>query len=1178
MQVSANTLAQKLTLKKNDVTLGKLVLEIRKQTGYDVFFENTKLKSSAKFNANFNQTPLAQVMDQIVAPTGLTYVISDKTVIIKEKGIFDKVLNLFSKADIHGTVLDSLGSPLAGANIKVKNANTSVYTSQRGEFNLSNIPPGSVLIVSYVGYLTREVTVTAENSDNLQIRLMNDVGKLAEVSVVSTGYQTIAKERSAGSFSKVDMDVVSNRTTSMNILQSLDGLVPGLVVNNIPGRSQLLIRGLSTTGGTTGVGTTSQPLYVVDGLALPKVDNNDNIPDIVLGLNPQDVESITVLKDATAASIWGARASNGVIVIKTKSGKLNSKLKVNYNGFVNFQGKPDLDYANLLTPRQFVETGTEIFNLPGYLPQYPYASVAALNGGGISPLELIMYNRSRNLITDAQQSRQLDSLAGMDNRGQIKDLLYRDALLSNHTLSLSGGGDKYSFYGSSSYTHTLNVTPGDKNENVKINIRQDFKASKYVSLYLITDVANSTGARKRYPSPSLLNSDLIDYYFTPYQMFRDANGNNLSIPFLTNQSNEVLANAQARSRINLDYNPLNEYENGGYNKSNGLLARLNSGLKVDIFKGLTFDGTYGYIKGKNSLKDFDTQQSYTVRREVVTFAVAADPTIVPKYYLPSTGGRLNNINIDQHKWDIRNQLNYDNTFGKHQITLLAGQEAQEQFSTSAQNRVRGFDETLLTSPAVDYATIASLVQGTILPNLSTIGSSLINDTFATSETTTRFTSYYANMAYTFDRKYVLNGSWRIDQSNLFGKDKSAQNKPIWSAGAKWNISNEEFMRPVSWVQNLALRMTYGLTGNSPEVGVAASSDITRPSGSPFFPGSIGMTIVTPGNPLLSWESTKTFNAGVDFAVLQGRVSGAVDVYTKKTTDLLGLVYPNSLTGFPTGIVGNQGDITNKGVEISISSINVRTSDFSWSTNWIFAHNKSNIDKYTVTTPITTGAQMVLQSAREGYPAYTLFAYKYGGLDNTGAPQAILADGTVTKARLGTKPEDIVYMGTLQPVWNGGFANNFQYKNIRLSANIIYNMGHVMRRQRNLTYGGQFRRNVSVDFLDRWKVPGDETRTNIPAYLLNADPNAVAGTFNTDYFTFGDVNVVSASFVKLRDVTLFYDLPKLLANKIGTQGITLRAQLSNVMLWKANKFGIDPEFQGYMPTNQNTISLGANISF
>lgn len=1176
MQVSASTLGQSISLNTRNASLSSIIKEIRQQSGYDFFFNKELIQKAKPVTLNVKNAGIEEVLDKCLQGQPLTYKIENRVVMLKEKsaGFLESIQDFLAvPVTVEGHVIDSAGTALAGATVRVKNSKISAITNIDGQFRLSNIEAGMTLEISYIGYLSRQIVVTRENASGLNIILRVDANKLQEVAVVTTGYQTLSKERSAGSFVKVDMDVVANRTTSMNVLQSLDGLVPGLVVNNVPNRSQLMIRGLSTTGGISGTGTTSQPLYVVDGLAMPKIDATDNLPDMILGINPQDIESITVLKDATAASIWGARASNGVIVIKTKSGRLNSKLRVNYSGFVNFQGKPDLDYNNLLSPRQFVETGKEIFNTPGYLQQYPYTTVSALNGGGITPLEQILYNTGKR--TDSQVAYSIDSLANLDNRGQIKDFFYRNAMLSNQTLSVSGGADKYAFYGSTSYTNTLSYKPGEKNQNIKINLRQDFKVTKDLSLYLITDLSNNTSSSKRNLN---VNSKYVDYSFTPYQLFRDQNGNNLSVPFLTNQSDSVLRSSEARSRISLDYNPLDEF-NYGNTKSDALMARLNGGFKLNIYNGLRFEGTYGYVKNTNKIREFESQQSYTVRKEVVTFAVAANPTVTPKYYLPSTGGRLTNINGDQHKWDIRNQLIYDNTFGKHEITALAGQEAQEQFSNIVQTRVRGFDETLLTPGVADYVTIASLVQGTILPNQSTIGSFMINDSFSTNETTTRFTSYYANLAYTFDRKYAFNASWRIDQSNLFGKDKSAQNKPIWSAGAKWNVSNENFMNPVNWVQKLALRLTYGLTGNSPEVGIASSKDITRPSGSPFFPGSIGMLIVTPGNPKLSWESTKTINAGLDFSVLNDRLSANIDVYQKKTTDLLGLIYPNSLTGFPTGITGNQGDITNKGIEVSLSSFNVRSRNFSWSTNWVFAHNKSNVDKITRNSPITTGAQQVINNVQEGYPAYTVFAYKYGGLDNTGAPQVVLANGTVIKASLGTKPEDIVYMGTMQPVWNGGLTNNFQYKSFRLSANMIYNMGHVMRRERDLTYGGQFRKNVSVDFLNRWKAPGDENNTNIPGYTSNSNPNVVGNTFNIDYFILGDLNVVNASFVKLRDITLFYDLPKLLAGKIKAQGITFRTQLSNVMLWKANKYGIDPEFQGYaIPSNQNTVTLGANVSF
>jgi hypothetical protein len=203
----------------------------------------------------------------------------------------------------------------------------------------------------------------------------------------------------------------------------------------------------------------------------------------------------------------------------------------------------------------------------------------------------------------------------------------------------------------------------------------------------------------------------------------------------------------------------------------------------------------------------------------------------------------------------------------------------------------------------------------------------------------------------------------------------------------------------------------------------------------------------------------------------------------------------------------------------------------------------------------------------------LFAYKYGGLDNTGAPQVILADGTVSTNPTITKANDLLYMGTTQPVYNGGLSNNFQYKAFTLSANMVYNLGHVMRRIRNLSYGGQFRRNVSVDFLDRWKAPGDEAFTDIPAFRTTSTP-----AVENNYFEKGDVNVVSASFVKLRDVTLFYDLPKSLVNRIKAQGISFRVQLSNVMLWTKNKYGLDPEFYGAnYTTNQHTVTFGVNVS-
>lgn len=1163
LRVSAS--AQSITLNTRNASLSSIFKEIRQQSGYDFFFNKELIQKCKPVTINVRNASIESVLNLCLHDQPLTYKIGDKVVMIREKDPDqNKELNDLNAIDVEGSVMDSTGMALIGASVRVRSARISTVTDGNGRFRLSGIGEGAMLEVSYIGYVNFEITVTSRNAGNLNIVLKNDINKLDEVAVVSTGYQVLSKERSAGSFATANMDVVANRSGSMNVLQSLDGQLPGLVVNNAPSRSQFLVRGLSTTGAPalngngSYTGTSTQPLYVVDGLVIPDVTS----------INPQDVESVTLLKDATAASIWGARAANGVIVITTKKGAFNSKLRVTYDGFVNFQGKPDLGYSPMLNSRQFIETGKEIFNTPGYLEEHPWSTVSVYGAGGngIAPHELILYNLSRGLVTATQANRSLDSLAGIDNHGQIKNLFYRNAMLSNHTISMSGGSDKYSFYGSASYTSNTSNQPGETNNNYKVNFRQDIKAAKFLRIYLITDLSSNNSSAKR-------NLD-IDYTFYPYQMFRDANGNNMSIPFLTNLSDSTLADFSSRSRISLDYNPLNELHYG-YTKSDALLARINTGISINLFKGLRFEGNYGYIKGNNKQRDFESLQSYTVRKEIVSFTVAPNATTAPKYYLPSNGGRLTMLAGDQRNWTVRNQLVYDNSWNRHALTVLAGQEAQEQFSTSQTSRVRGYDEDLQTHVPLDYNVLSALVQNTVYPNYGTFGSIMSPDNFSTNETTSRFTSYYSNIAYTYNHKYTINGSWRNDQSNLFGKNKAAQNKPVWSAGAKWNVGSEMFMQQVSWIEMLALRLTYGITGNSPNPGVAASEDITGPLGSAFFPGSIGIRIITPGNDQLSWESTKTTNLGVDFTVLSGRLSGSTDIYLKKTENLLGLVYPNSLNGWPA-IVGNQGNITNKGVELNLRSINISSRNFSWTTSLVFAYNKNRIDKLTTGVPFTTGAQQVSAMLKEGLPAFTLFAYKYAGLDNTGAPLVRLADGTVSKDRLITKPEDIAYQGSLQPVWNGGLSNNFQYKNFRLSANMIYNMGHVMTRQRNLLFGGELHRNISVDFLKRWKAPGDEKLTDIPGYITNANPNA--GITNVEYFTKGDINVVDASFVKLRDITLFYDVAAHLLKRIKVQGLTLRAQVSNVLLWKANKYSIDPEFQGIIPpTNQKTFTIGAHLS-
>ncbi|WP_345949679.1 SusC/RagA family TonB-linked outer membrane protein [Mucilaginibacter sp. PAMB04274] len=1186
-QVSASTYAQQVSLSEKNTPLEQVFNKIRVQTGYDILYTTSLLKGSRPVTIKVTNGNLDDVLKRVFVGQPLEYSIEDKSVVVskKQKTLLEKAINLFAiPTDVSGRVVsDSTRTPLIGANVRSKANNTVATTDVNGAFTLKNIEIGTVLEISYIGFVTQQVSVTRENAANLNIILKSDVSRLQEVSIISNGYQTIAKERSAGSFAKPDLNAVVNRSTSMNVLQRLDGLIPGLTVNNAPGQtaSPYILRGL------TSVSISSSPLYVVDGIPLPDVSGSSftNISSVtgINSINPQDIADITVLKDATAASIWGSRAANGVIVIVTKRGLRGERVRVTYDAFVNFQGKPDLNYFPVLNSQQFIQAARETFDPVAY----PYNSVTLPTAGaGLAPHEVILYNQNLGKITAAQANSSLDSLAAINNNQQIKDLFYRNAMLMNHTLSVSGGQKNYAFYSSLAYTDNRSNSPGQSNNTYKVNLRQDFNIGTRIRLGLITDLTNTVSN-----SPRNINAT---NQFYPYQLFQDNAGNNISLPYMTSLPDAVRLDYETRSRINLNYSPLDEV-NYGYKKDDFLLSRNIFNVGVKLISGLNYTGTFSFIKSTNRTREYDDRNSYRVRAQTAQFTVAPTATSTPVYNLPNTGGNYQVSNINQRNWTVRNQLDYNKSWsnGLHQLTLLAGQEVQEQFNILNLSSIKGWDPLLQTGVLVDYKTLNAGLANPVWPGILGANVSQLNDQiFGQVEVLSRFVSYYGNASYTFNRKYTVNGSYRIDKSNNFGINTAAQNKPVWSVGGKWAIGEESFVKNVTWLDNLALRATYGISGNAPTPGTAASYDIISGTSNSFLPNGRGLQIATPANRSLTWEGTTTTNLGLDIAVLNSRLSAAIDIYQKKTKDLLGYVPTNSFTGYPS-IYGNLGDLENKGVELSLTSVNVRKPNFTWSTTLNGAYNKNVITSLNIiTTPVTTGSGtngMVNQRFITGYPGYALFAFEYAGLDNLGDPQIRLANGTVTKALNASKPNDIKFMGSTQPKWSGGLSNNFTYKSFGLNLNAIFNLGHVMRRDvdnfystrltHSSTSNGFTTGNVHADFVNRWRQPGDELTTNIPSFVANP---TIAARRDISYYTLADINVISASFVKMRDITLTYSLPQQIIKKIHAEGVTLRAQVSNLMLWKANKDGIDPEFQsgidGYrtLRTNQGTVTFGLNV--
>lgn len=1193
--------AQSVTVNVKDIPLVEVLKAVQKQTPYTFIYNNTLINVNKRVTIIASKEEIVPFLNRLLSGTDIVFKIVEKQITLSPKEfVSDKPASAVQGASqapkgqeitVTGKVLDNRGEPLVGATILVEGTKSGIFSNQDGSFSIKVPSESSILLFSYIGYEPYEVMVGKQRT--LQITLNDQQNVLAELIV--TGYQTISKDRSSGAYSKPNITIVEDRSSSTSVLQRLEGLVPGFAINLASGSQPSSTNRMMTGEGSAnqyiirGIGSVQSdraPLYVVNGIVI----------DDISSLNANDVENITVLKDATASSIWGSRAANGVIVVTTKRGLQNDKIKVHYDAFLNMQGKPNYNYFPTMSSADFIKTAREIFD--PLVNTWANASTFtnATSGAVLAPHERILYDQNRGVITASQADAKLDSLSSINNSAQIGDLFYRNQAVLNQTVSLSGGTKSYSFYASLSHTNNQSSTPGEKNTQFSLNFRQDLTLNSWVKLFMITDLANNTSSSKR--------SIAIDNRFLPYQLFKDANGKSVDLSYLTYvMTPELKRTFEDQSKINLTYSPVDEFERGN-SKSDGILARVTTGVSVKILEGLKFEGTYGYIKGSNKSTMFDDESSFLVRGTLVQFTQAAvAPITIPTYNMPNTGGQFNVSNIIQRQWTVRNQFVFDKSFKdmKHQLTLLLGQEAQERFYNTSSSTVYGYDPLLMTYQNIDYKALSTTGISSPVAARNTSNRSLFsNPMFTESESLTRVSSFYATGGYTYNSKYTVNGSWRRDESNLFGTDKSAQKRPVWSMGAKWQIGKEDFITALDWINNLDLRVTYGITGNAPTPGSATSFDVLTPSTSTFAPGP-GLNLSTYANRALSWERTENINIGVDFGVLKRRIHGTIDVYQRNTTDMIGQLPTNLLTG-PANIVGNFGDMYNRGVELSLNTVNFVTKDFSWNTTLNLAYNVNKITKLQQVTAVSDLSRLVQQTKYyEGYPALSIFAYNWAGLDNMGDPQIFLPDGTLYKAALtsGLSVDGAKYMGSFQPVWNGALLNFFRYKNFNLSSSIIFNLGHFGRRDalQHLN-GGRLTPlkvsisqgstpalqsgNVSAEILDRWRKPGDELITDVPAYLT-----ANTSRRNTAYYVFGSNNVYNASYIKLRDITLSYALPKSLLRVIKMDDVRFRIQVANLMLWKANKYGLDPEFQitdiNYtmerrLPVGQGAVTIGVNIKF
>jgi TonB-linked SusC/RagA family outer membrane protein len=1142
LHLSAAGIAQNITFSKRNVTLRDVFTQIRRQSGFNIIVIGQKVNLSTTIDVNFNNTPVEESIKSTLSGLPLSYKIDNKIIVIQEqeKSLLDNVVSYFKAIDVRGRVLDSEGKPLVGATVTIKGSTKRpVITGDDGNFFIAGVDENAVLIISYLGYRPREVLAL---KDFGEIKLESTAGELHEVGIVSTGYQDIPKERATGSFVLIDSALLS-RKVSTNILDRLDGVTSGLIFNKtrVGGTPAISIRGRSTIASNT------DPLIILDNF--PYDGDISNI-------NPQDVKSISILKDGAAASIWGSRAGNGVIVITTYKGSFNQKPTISLNTNLTIGDKPDVYYRDQLTNQEFIGVEQFLFDKGAY-------NTIINNGyGSLSPaVEIMLQRRNGTIATDQARDAALSALAAHDNRDDFDKYYYRKSVNQQYQLNVNGGGQNNKYYISMGYDKNLANTVINSNDRLTLNANN--------TLSLLNDKIELYSGILFSSSKSSQNGIVYQPRY-PYEKIADINGNPLVVTDGTLRIPYIDTIGRGRL-LDWRYQPLDEIQDDA-NVSLSKLTdyRFNLGINYKIIPNLKFSVNYSYDKGFTESSNYNAASSYYTRNLINSFSQIS-PTGIVTNPLPM-GDILANSTNSYHSHYGRGQFGYDKVFGeKHQVSAIAGFEVKDFQSSFGSSRLYGYNmdtESNLNSsinPTVNYPYIYGFNTARIPLGISNLGS------------IDRYRSYYFNGSYIFDKKYIFSTSARKDESNLFGVKSNQKGVPLWSAGFSWNLSNEDFYKS-SAIPDVKLRITYGYNGN---VNKSVSAYLTALSVNLINTwGQRYISVQNPPNPSLSWEKVKNIDFGIDFASKNHRISGSLDYWIKDGIDLIGTSPIAPQTGIAT-FTGNSSNMRGQGIDLVLNSKNINKKYFSWFSSLLFNYNTDKITSYKVKASnnvniVTSNYSQPL----EGYSFYSLFSFPWKGLDAQGDPQSVL-NGTTSKdyANISNSynPNDLIYSGTITPKIHGSLLNTFSWKSIELSFNLLYRFNYVYRRS-SLSNSSLYLNPNGLasyqqsDYELRWQKPGDETNTSVPALIYPSN------SLREVVYSGSSILVERGDHIRLQDIKINYNLSKGKSKNIFFSNLNVYAYAANLgIIWKASKYRIDPDNPTGVPLPK-VLSIGFKADF
>lgn len=1173
-----------VTMKYKDALFAEVISDFQKQTGMKFLYNTEKVKNRRCKEIDLKNVSAEAALSIVLRAFGFTYSFVEGVVVVNEALV---EIAQDQMRTVTGKVIAKTGEPLPGVTVMLKGTKIGVSSDVNGTFNIM-LPQGEqTLVFSFVGMETKEVKYT-ENKP-LVVVLVASTSQLDEV--VVTGYQSIRRGDIVGSYSSVKAEDIMMPAYS-SIDQMLQGRLAGVLVMNTSSRvgtsPQIRVRGTSTILGN------QDPLWVVDGIIQPDplpFDQNDamvnDLKNIVGNqiswLNPADIETITVLKDASATAIYGSKAANGVIVITTKQGQ-SDRMTINYGVTFSFRARPNYGMFDLMNSAERIQFSREAFNAGAVYGSVPLFDMNTYEG--------VMQMLNHKMITVAQANAAVQKLEQV-NTDWFK-LLTRNSFSHNHNLSMYGGNSKMTYSFSLGYNDQEGVEKNNdaKNLSARLNLGINLHRNVHVNVSLTGSINETTGyAADVNPMDYATNTsrsvlaqeDNGEHHFLQKQVY---------YPYVAGATY-------------LKYNILNEME---HSYSNNKSTRLNGAFNFswDIFPGLKYEFVGGVNVNNGLAESYAGEQTYYVasRYRGYDYNTEAYGSARYKAAMLPYGGELYNSESDISAWNIQNKFTFAKTFHEdHRINVLIGTEVRSTVSKSRAMKTFGYiperGETV-----VEPTPIAQIVPTNPEISVSDQDWGILKELYngggwnRTMQTSNEF-SLFATAVYTFKNRYVFNGSIRNDASNRFGQDQNKRFDPTYSLGVSWNIAQEPWLAGLNRVLNqFTVRASYGVQGNSvnsvsPEL-ILSRGDAKKQYGS--FVSSVSQI----PNRSLSWERTKSWNLGLDIQ-LMGWFTMNLEYYSKRSNNIVSQDIGEE-NGVSTMKI-NGGRIVNSGVDYSLNITPIRTKDWGWtiglnaSKNWNEAKTEAT-SRLEIRDFVQGSTNRVL---RKGYALSAFWSYSYKGLNHdTGMPEfnnIFLEDanGNVLRDKDGNPRmvahddllDYLVYSGKTEPDFSGGITTRLRWKGLVLGANFSLLIGAKKRLPNPFPADDGLRIplsdvNMNRELLKRWKQPGDEKFTDIPAvyssrnYLQFEFPDHSEPTL---YYMWArsDRRVVNSSFLRCQQISLTWNVNEAWCAYLGMKSLSVNAIMNNVFVLASKRFhGFDPELGDSV--QPKTYSVGINIGF